>query len=160
MIKECEFGFLYFGEYEIRLITRLKLSSYNAELFTYNLWVDKESVFKNFSSGGLKFDYYVWSTGYDHPYILGVFTYRRRDYDFGIYSELDDKFVFKCFQLTFGFHDGKRTDYPQEILDSLNNLGYKQVEDGNWFSKFCKTESSVLSATKRLSEALAQLNNA
>lgn len=165
MIKECKSGFLYFGD-EIRLITKNQLNSWNAELFTYNLWVDKESVFKNFSSGGLKFDYYVWSTGYYPPRILGVFTYRRRDYDFKISSKLDASFGFQCFQLTFGFRKGKRTDYPQEILDILNNLGYKQaedgkqVEDGNWFSKSCKTESSALSATKQLSEALAQLNNA
>lgn len=166
MIKICGCGFMcflsnvpYLDWDSIRLISKNQLNSVNRELFTYHLWVDAEE-FKHFSPNGLVFDEYWWSAGYELPYIQGTFTYRHSRYDFGIYSELDDKCVFKCFQLTFGFHNDKRTDYPQEILDILNNLGYKQVEDGNWFSKSCKTESSALSATKRLSEALAQLNNA
>lgn len=65
---------------------------------------------------------------------------------------------FDRFQITFGFNNENKFDYPDEIIDILEELGFKKDDETvNWFSWYCQSENPVLSKTKSLAEALLQL---
>lgn len=65
---------------------------------------------------------------------------------------------FDRFQLTFGFNNENKSDYPDEIIEILKELGIEDKDKKvNRFSWYCKSENSVLRKTKSLTEVLFQL---
>lgn len=158
MFKVCEKGFIYISKEEILLLGKWYLNHYHSELFTYHLWVEKfkdEDVsFEGFCKE------YAWQKRSDiSPHIsIKDFWYRHNKYSIEIYAILNANNDFNRFQLTFGFNNENKFDYPDEIIDILEELGFKKDgETVNWFSWYCQSENSVLSKTKSLAEALLQL---
>lgn len=158
MFKVCEKGFIYISKEEILLLGKWYLNHYHSELFTYHLWVEKfkdEDVsFEGFCKE------YAWQKRSDiSPHIsIKDFWYRHNKYSIEIYTILNANNDFDRFQLTFGFNNENKFDYPDEIIDILEELGFKKDDETvNWFSWYCQSENSVLSKTKSLAEALLQL---
>lgn len=158
MFKVCEKGFIYISKEEILLLGKWYLNHYHSELFTYHLWVEKfkdEDVsFEGFCKE------YAWQKRSDiSPHIsIKDFWYRHNKYSIEIYTILNANNDFDRFQLTFGFNNENKFDYPDEIIDILEELGFKKDDETvNWFSWYCQSENPVLSKTKSLAEALLQL---
>jgi len=158
MFKVCEKGFIYISKEEILLLGKWYLNHYHSELFTYHLWVEKfkdEDVsFEGFCKE------YAWQKRSDiSPHIsIKDFWYRHNKYSIEIYTILNANNDFDRFQITFGFNNENKFDYPDEIIDILEELGFKKDDETvNWFSWYCQSENPVLSKTKSLAEALLQL---
>ena len=158
MFKVCEKGFIYISKEEILLLGKWYLNHYHSELFTYHLWVEKfkdEDVsFEGF------YKEYAWQKRSDiSPHIsIKDFWYKHNKYSIEIYTILNANNDFDRFQLTFGFNNENKFDYPDEIIDILEELGFKKDDETvNWFSWYCQSENPVLSKTKSLAEALLQL---
>lgn len=158
MFKVCEKGFIYISKEEILLLGKWYLNHYHSELFTYHLWIEKfkdEDVsFEGFCKE------YAWQKRSDiSPHIsIKDFWYRHNKYSIEIYTILNANNDFDRFQLTFGFNNENKFDYPDEIIAILEELGFKKDDETvNWFSWYCHSENSVLSKTKSLAEALLQL---
>ena len=134
------------------------LNHYHSELFTYHLWVEKFKDEDVFFEGFCK--EYAWQKRSDiSPHIsIKDFCYRHNKYSIEIYTILNANNDFDRFQLTFGFNNENKFDYPDKIIDILEELGFKKDnETVNWFSWYCQSENSVFSKTKSLAEALLQL---
>lgn len=158
MFKVCEKGFIYISKKEILLLCKWYLNHYHSELFTYHLWVEKfedEDVsFEGFCKE------YAWQKRSDiSPHIsIKDFLYRNNKYSIEIYTVLNGNNDFDRFQLTFGFNNENKSDYPDEIIEILKELGIEDKDKKvNRFSWYCKSENSVLRKTKSLTEVLFQL---
>lgn len=89
---------------------------------------------------------------------INDFSYKHNKYSIEIYTVLNANHDFDKFQLTFGFNNENKFDYPDEIIEILKELGIENEDETvNWFSWYCKSENSILSKTKYLADALFQL---
>lgn len=89
---------------------------------------------------------------------INDFEYKHNKYSIEIYTVLNANHDFDKFQLTFGFNNENKFDYPDEIIEILKELGIENEDETvNWFSWYCKSENSILSKTKYLADALFQL---
>ena len=134
------------------------LPHYHSELFTYHLWVEKFKDEDIFFEGFCK--EYAWQKRSDiSPHIsIKDFSYKHNKYSIEIYTVLNANHDFDKFQLTFGFNNENKFDYPDEIIEILKELGIENEDETvNWFSWYCKSENSILSKTKYLADALFQL---
>ena len=158
MFKVCEKGFIYISKEEILLLGKWYLNHYHSELFTYHLWVEKFKDEDIFFEGFCK--EYAWQKRSDiSPHIsIKDFSYKHNKYSIEIYTVLNANHDFDKFQLTFGFNNENKFDYPDEIIEILKELGIENEDETvNWFSWYCKSENSILSKTKYLADALFQL---
>lgn len=158
MFKVCEKGFIYICEEEILLLEKWYLNHYHSELFTYHLWVDK------FKDGNILFDGFIMEYARQKrsdisPYIsIKDFSYKHNKYSIEIYTVLNENNDFDKFQLTFGFNNENKFDYPDEIINILKELGFKNEDETvNWFSWYCRSENSAFNKTKALAVSLFQL---
>ncbi|MCD8235611.1 MAG: DUF262 domain-containing protein [Prevotellaceae bacterium] len=151
MFEVCEKGFIYISQEEILLLKKWYLNHYHWELFTYHLWVEK---FENVFFDGFDKGYAKQKCSDITPHI----SIKDDKYSIEIYTVLNDNNDFDRFLLTFGFNNENMFDYPDEIIEILKELRFKKDnEDVNWFSWYCKSENSVLSKTRSLTEVLFQL---
>lgn len=159
MIRVCKKGFMYFGNDNILLLGEWYLNHYHSELFTYHLWVDKfedENVsFENFEK-----EYALQKRSDVSPHIsVKDFSYRNNKYSIEIYAVVkQENGDFDKFQITFGFNNENKFDYPDEVIEIAEGLGFRNEDEGvNWFSWYCKSENSVFQKTKKLTESLSLL---
>mgnify|MGYP000948710241 CR=1 FL=1 len=145
-------------DFSILLLGKWYLNHYHSELFTYHLWVEKFKDEDIFFEGFCK--EYAWQKRSDiSPHIsIKDFSYKHNKYSIEIYTVLNANHDFDKFQLTFGFNNENKFDYPDEIIEILKELGIENEDETvNWFSWYCKSENSILSKTKYLADALFQL---
>jgi len=159
LISASEYGFMAFHEDQILLLIYWFTNAYHYELFTYNLWLQKFEE-KEESFPGFKISY-EWQKTYDVvPYIwLYGYKYRRKAYHIYIETMLGDDGDFDEFKVSFGFDNERRYDYPEEIMELMEELKFEPSEDENdnsyeWFSK---SENNVYQRVKELTTKLDEL---
>lgn len=160
MIRVCEKGFIYFGEDEILLLGKWYLNHYHSELFTHHLWrkwfKDENVAFEGFEKE------YAWQKRSDiRPHIsIKNFLYKHNKYSIEIYSMLSKNGDFDKYQITFGFNNEKKVDYPDAILEIVGQLGFKREDENvNWYSYCCKSGKSAFGKVNDISELLLRLKH-
>jgi len=158
MFRVCEKGFIYFSIGEILLLSKWFLNHYHYELFTYHLWREK------FESEDVSFEgfykEYSWQKRADiSPHIsVKNFKYNQNRYNIEIYAAVDQNSDFDYFELTFGFNNEKKFDYPDEVFEILKSLNFMNKDDEvNYFVWHCKSENSAFNKVKALVESLLKL---
>lgn len=157
MFRVCEKGFMYFDRSEILLLGKWFLNHYHSELFTYHLWIKKFEQAEKFP--GFEKEY-SWQKRSDiTPHIsIKDFTYKRNKYCIQIYTELNENDDFSCFELSFGYNNENKFDYPDEIIKLMNQLDFKNEDsDVNWFTWHCISEDSAYEKAKEITTSLIQL---
>lgn len=158
LIEACEYGFMAFHEDQILLLIYWFTNAYHYELFTYNLWLQKfEDNEESFP--GFEISYEWQKTIEEVPYILLYdYKYQRKAYHIYIETILAGR-DFKKFKVSFGFENARRFDYPEEIMELMEELKFEPSEEENdnsyvWYSK---SENSVYQKVKELTNELYQL---
>lgn len=159
MISICEKGFVYFAEDDILLLSKSYLNHYHCELFTYHLWLNKFED-ENVTFEGFEKEY-SWQKRADiSPHIsVRDFSYCHNKYSIEIYAIIDkNSSDFDKFLITFGFNNENKFDYPEEVLEIIKRLGFKNEEvEYNWFCWYCNSEKGAFCKTKEVAESLYQL---
>lgn len=134
-----KYGFIYFKNKDIFLITKWELKSFHYELFTYYLWVKKLQKNSDFFEH-FKTEYRKQAFTEKRPYISVV---KRDDVDCEIrieaFSNCDNKreiYNFEEFQITYGFKDKTRK--------------------GSEFCCYCNSEELVIDTVKELTKKLSE----
>ena len=155
MFECCEYGFIYKDEDTIMLFGHHQMNHWHSELFTYHLWKDKmEDEQLNFP--GFQKEYAWQKCTEVVPYILlSNFTYNRYRYNLWIDALLNETGDFDSFEISFGFNNQNKFDYPQEIEDLMDEFGFdNEYEDCNFVSHRCKTEGEAMDFVQRFVQEL------
>ncbi len=158
LISVCEYGFMTFNKEQILLLIYGKTSAYHYELFTYYLWLQKFEDKKD-SFDGFKASYECQKTVDVVPFILlNDYSFNDDKYRITIKTILENG-DFKSFKVSFGFENEKRTDFPDGILEILEEQNFKQSEDENNNSlELCyESEDKVYQVVSDLTKKLNQL---
>lgn len=158
LIDECKKGFICWDRDGIFLLREWYLSHYHAELFTYHLWCtkfeDEKVVFEGFEK---KYEWQKCSTIIPHISIKN-FSYEDNKYSIKIYSVLNKKGDFFKYQIRFGFDDENKFDYPDKIIESIEDLHFKKEDkNGNWYSYDCVYEETMNDTEKSVFNTVSNL---
>ena len=157
LIKVCEKGFMTFNEDQVLLLRYWFTNATHYELFTYHLWKEKfEKEVDSFSGFTAS---YAWQKTVDIiPHIeFNDFTYHRAKYYILIDTLLKDDCQFNKYRVSFAFVNEKRTDYPAEIEEIMDSMGFKRSEIDNSYEWLSTSVNRVYKQVKELTTQLYDL---
>ena len=157
LIKICEKGFMTFNDDQVLLLRYWFTNAYHSELYTYHLW--KEIIKREVDSFPGFNARYAWQKTVDViPYIIfSDYTYHRVKYHIYIDTLLGSDCQFCKFCVSFAFDNEKRTDYPDEINDILEELNFERSDQDNSYEWLSKSEEGVYKKIKELTTKLYDL---
>lgn len=133
--KYAERGFLYFSENDcIWLLSRSQRNSYHVELYSYALYMNELNAFKNNKgyepSRDLETPPYIWLEIQHEKsvYYLFILTVELKEYDLEKY----------CVQFQNENQKKAKDEYPQDILELMENTGLNWNDDEKLFEKKVK----------------------
>ena len=134
-------------------------NSYHVELYTYNLWLNFfEDNFMEFSPL-FELNYIEQKTGDVTPYIqLSGYTYKRNKYHIDIQASIhENDWNLETFWVSFAFDNEKRSDYPDEIVFILDDLGFTRSEVDNSYEWISSSENSLYKKLEDVFNRLSEL---
>ena len=157
IFEVSEKGFMAFDKDQILVLKYWFRNSYHVELYTYNLWL------KFFEENLMVFsplfepNYKEQKTGDVTPYIqLSGYTYKRNKFHIDIQASIhENDWNLETFWVSFAFDNEKRSDYPDEIVFILEDLGFTRSEVDNSYEWISSSEKSVI---KKLEDVFNRLS--
>lgn len=158
LFKISEKGFMAFDEDQLLILRYWFRNSYHVEFYTYHLWL------KKFSENGFKFasifnmNYIEQKTGDIIPTILfSEYKYKRNKYHIEIQASINDSWNLERFWVSFAFDNEKRTDYPNELVYILEDVGFTRSEVDNSYEWCSSSEESVYKKVVIVTERLSNI---
>lgn len=152
-------GFMHFSsdEENILILGNWYLNMYHVELFTYYLWLKKFQDQVLIDDQEVEYSAQKCSDVIPDIHV-GDFKYRHRTYVIEI-VDATKGYEFHGYKIYFYDHNTERFEYPEEILNILQNQGFDKSEDeeDNSFIKACVDVEKTYKATVALTDALAAL---
>ena len=159
IFEVSEKGFMAFDKEQLLVLRYWFRNSYHVELYTYNLWL------KFFEDNLMEFsplfepNYIEQKTGDVTPYIqLSGYTYKRNKYHIDIQASIhENDWNLETFWVSFAFDNEKRSDYPDEIVFILDDLGFTRSEVDNSYEWISSSENSLYKKLEDVFNRLSEL---
>lgn len=159
IFEVSEKGFMAFDKDQLLVLRYWFRNSYHVELYTYNLWL------KFFEDNLMEFsplfepNYIEQKTGDVTPYIqLSGYTYKRNKYHIDIQASIhENDWNLETFWVSFAFDNEKRSDYLDEIVFILDDLGFTRSEVDNSYEWISSSENSLYKKLEDVFNRLSEL---